>query len=345
MSPPLCDPLTSIGDDGDMSRPTIYALHENPEWFPPFAAAFAAKGVDVVEWHLTDGVLDLDTAPPDGVFWSRISASSHTRGNVLSKDYARAVLSWLEAHRRRTVNGRRVLEMEMSKIDQLSALRAHGIETPRTVAAIGREQILNAARRLPTPLLLKHNQGGKGLGVRRFESAEEVAEYVESSAYEEPVDGITLVQEYVLATQPRITRVEIVGGQFVYAIDADTARGGFQLCPADACEIDPATGRPITPPGATIAPEIGQQIFSLRQGFDHPIIGQYLDFARHTGIEVCGIEFIESVDGRMLTYDVNTNTNYNAAVEAVAPRSAPAALVDYLVNVADDLGVAAAGPA
>lgn len=331
-----------MSDHGGMSRPTIHALHENPEWFPPFATAFAARGIEVVEWVLTDGVLDLDATPPPGVFWSRISASSHTRGHTLSKDYTRAVLSWLEAHGRRTVNGRRVLELEMSKVDQLTALRASGIETPRTVAAIGREQILTAAHQVAAPLLLKHNQGGKGLGVRRFQSVDEVAEYVSSPEHEEPVDGITLVQEYVMAARPRITRVEIVGGEFVYAIDADTARGGFQLCPADACEIDPDTGRPITPPGATIAPEPGQQIFSLREGFDHPIIDEYLAFARRTGIEVCGIEFIESDDGRLLTYDVNTNTNYNQAVEAVAPRSAPAALVDYLVTIADEVASDAA---
>lgn len=319
-----------------MSRPTIYALHENPEWFPPFAEAFAAKGVEVVEWVLTDGVLDLDQIPPEGVFWSRISASSHTRGNVRSKDYTRAVLSWLEAHGRRTVNGRRVLELEMSKVDQLSALRAAGIETPRTVAAIGREQVVDAARQVGGPLVLKHNQGGKGLSVRRFDAADQVAEYVHSADYEEPVDGIMLAQEFVQSAQPRITRVEIVGGEFIYAIDADTARGGYQLCPADACEIDPATGEMIPPPGATIAPEPGQQIFSLREDFDHPIIDKYLDFARSNGIEVCGIEFIESRDGRLLTYDVNTNTNYNPAVEAVAPRSAPAALVDYLLRISDE---------
>ncbi|PYG01925.1 Glutathione synthase/RimK-type ligase, ATP-grasp superfamily [Georgenia satyanarayanai] len=320
----------------------IYALHENPEWFPPFARAFAERGVEVVEWVLTDGVLDLDSAPPEGIFWSRISASSHTRGHTLSKDYTRAVLSWLEAHGRRTVNGRRVLELEMSKVDQLTALRAAGIETPRTVAAIGRERILEAARGFPVPLILKHNQGGKGLGVRRFDTYDELEAYVGSTDFEEPVDGITLVQEYVQAATPRITRVEIVGGEFIYAIDADTARGGFQLCPADACEIDPSTGRPITPPGATIAPEIGQQLFSLREGFDHPIIGTYIDFAARNGIEVLGVELIESADGRLLTYDVNTNTNYNANVEAVAPRSAPGALADYLVRLASEGDAAAA---
>ena len=315
------------------SGPKIYALHENPEWFPPFARAFEAEGLEVEEWLLTDGVLDLDAVPPEGIFWSRISASSHTRDHALSKDYARAVLSWLEAHGRRTVNGRRVLELEMSKVDQLTALRAAGIDTPRTVAAVGRESILAAAKEFPVPFITKHNQGGKGLGVRKFESHGELAEYVAGPDFEEPADGITLIQEFIVAAEPFITRVEIVGGEFIYAIAADTARGGFQLCPADACAIDPSTGKPVMPPGATIAPDAGTQLFTLREGFDHPIVGRYLDFARRTGLEVCGIEFIEAADGRILTYDVNTNTNYNAVVEAAAPRSAPRALARYLAGL------------
>ncbi|HET7415697.1 MAG TPA: alpha-L-glutamate ligase [Arthrobacter sp.] len=316
-----------------MSQPKIYALHENPEWFPPFARAFEQEGLEFEEWLLTEGALDLNESPPEGIFWSRISASSHTRGHNLSKDYTRAVLAWLEAHGRRTVNGRRVLEMEMSKVDQLTALQAAGIETPRTIAAVGRDQILKAAQDFPTPFITKHNQGGKGLGVRKFESYDELEDYVRSDEFEEPQDGITLIQEFVQAAEPFITRAEIVGGEFIYAIKADTARGGFQLCPADACEIDPATGRPIMPPGATIEPEPDQQLFSLREGFDHPIIGKYLEFTRRVGLEVCGIEFIETADGRLLTYDVNTNTNYNSVVEAQAPRSAPAALAKYLKSL------------
>ena len=317
-------------------QPKIYALHENPEWFPPFAHAFEVEGVDVEEWLLTDGVLDVDSVPPDGIFWSRISASSHTRDHGLSKDYARAVLSWLEAHGRRTVNGRRVLELEMSKVDQLTALRAAGIDTPRTVAAVGRDQIVSAARNFPAPFITKHNQGGKGLGVQKFESHEELADYVSSDEFVEPPDGITLIQEFIQAAEPFITRAEIVGGEFIYAVQADTARGGFELCPADACAIDPATGQPIMPAGATIAPDPDQQLFSLREGFEHRVIGQYLEFTRRTGLEVCAIEFIEAADGRVLTYDVNTNTNYNAAVEAVAPRSAPRALAQYLKGLASN---------
>ena len=54
----------------------------------------------------------------------------------------------------------------------------------RTVAAIGRHRILEAAQGFPTPFITKHNQGGKGLGVRKFESHDELAEYVNSTDFE-----------------------------------------------------------------------------------------------------------------------------------------------------------------
>ena len=300
----------------------LYALHENPEWFPPFARAFAAAGLDYEEWLLTEGTIDLDAAPPEGIFYNRLSASSHTRDHPYARDYARAVLDWLEAHGRRVVNRRSVVEMEVSKVRQLTALRAFGIDTPRTVAVVGRSGLVAAAERFPVPFITKHNQGGKGLGVRRFDDLAGFRAYVASDAFEEPVDGITLLQEYVQARAPFITRIETVGYDFVYAITADTARGGFQLCPADACELDDQ-GRPVQ----------AASLFALREGFDHPIVGQVTAFARRHDIEVAGFEFIEAVDGRVLVYDVNTNTNYNPDVEAVAPRSGPGELAAYLQRV------------
>ena len=300
----------------------IYALHENPDWFPPFAVAFAAAGLEYEERLMIEGCVDLDATPPEDIFWNRLSASSHTREHGFAKDYTRSLLDWLEAHGRRVVNGRSVVEMEVSKVRQLTALRASGIEVPRTVAVIGRRDLLASAERMPTPFITKHNQGGKGLGVRRFDDLMAFREYVESDAFEEPVDGITLLQEYVQPRDGTITRVETVGYEYVYAITADAARGGFQLCPADACELD-ATGRPVEAPS----------LFALREGFHHPIINAFLGFARTHRLEIAGFEFVESTDGRLVTYDVNTNTNYNPDVEAVAPRSGPAAIANYLKRV------------
>ena len=301
----------------------VHVLHENPDWFTPIGAALDAAAVPYEQWLIGDGMLDLDELPPGGVFWSRLSASSHTRDHPYAKDHARGVLGWLEAHQRRVVNGRRALELEVSKVAQLTALRAAGFDVPRTLAVAGTTDLPAAARKLPVPFISKHNQGGKGLGVRLFASHDEFSAYTESPDYQAPVDGITLLQEYLPAAQPFITRVEIVGGAYVYAITADTARGGFELCPADACAVDAA------PPGAS-QPDAPPGLFALREGFDHPIIGRYLNFARTHGVEIAGFEFIETADGRMVTYDVNTTTNYNADIEAATPRPALPAVAAFL---------------
>jgi hypothetical protein len=314
--------LSSPADAGSVK---VYVLHENPEWYAPLAAAFNAAGLPHEQWLLGEAVLDLDEDPPAGVFWSRMSASAHTRGHPFAKDQTRGMLAWLESRGRRVVNGRRVLDLEMSKVEQLAALRAAGFDVPRTIAVAGREELAAAARKLPVPFIAKHNQGGKGLGVRLFASHADFDDYLAGPEYEAPVDGITLLQEYLVAAQPHITRVEIVGGEFIYALTADTARGGFQLCPADACAISPAS---TALPGEPAAAE--PSLFALRDGFEHPVIGRYLEFAAVHGIGIAGFEFIETADGRLVTYDINTTTNYNAEIEAVAPRPALPAVAGYL---------------
>ena len=296
--------------------PKVHVLHENPEWLPPFAAAFDALEVDWTEWLLTEGTIDLDAPPPEGIFYSRMSASSHTRGHAHAKDYTRSVLSWLEAHGRTVINGRRVLELEMSKVDQHAALRAAGFDVPRTIAVIGRDRLIEEARRLPLPFITKHNQGGRGLGVQKFEDIQSFEAYVTGPDFEQPVDGITLLQEYVRPADGTITRVEIVGGEFLYALRADTSQG-FTLCPADNCEIDELPLPPridevavdrspaiIKMPAVASAPEPSTTeggLFHWRDNFEgHPIIQRYLDFCAHWNIGIAGIEFIESADGRLV---------------------------------------------
>lgn len=301
-----------------MSR--VYVLHENPDWFPPFAAAFEAESVPYTEWLLDgEGILDLDDEPPPGVFWSRMSASAHTRGHRFAKDHTRTVLRWLEGHGRRVVGGSGVLELEMSKVAQLAALRAAGLDTPRTIAVVGRPALAAQARRLPAPFVAKHNQGGKGLGVHRFDSHRAFDEYLSNATGDDwPVDGVTLLQEYVEPAEPFITRVEIVGGRFLYALAASTEHG-FELCPADACAAD--TSCPADGPAS---------LFELRKDYQPPLLPAYLDFAARNGIEIAGFEYIQTADGRLVTYDVNTNTNYNPAVEAQSDRSGPTEIARYL---------------
>src|SRR5690349_18599754 len=151
-----------------MSR--IYVIHENDAWVEPLRVAFAELRLPFTEWFIAEGKLDLDRAPPQGVFYNRMSASSHTRGHRYAPELTGAVLAWLESHGRRVVNNGRALALEISKVAQYEALRAHGIRTPRTLAAVGPERIVAAARQLPAPFITKHNRAGKGLGVRLFHS-------------------------------------------------------------------------------------------------------------------------------------------------------------------------------
>ena len=126
--------------------PKIYVLHENPEWTAPLLERLSALGLPYEDWLLDEGRLDLSVPPPDGVFYNRMSASSHTRGHRYAPEYTAAVLSWLEGHGRRVINSSRALQLEVSKVAQYAALERLGIRTPRTIAVVGKGELIHAAR-------------------------------------------------------------------------------------------------------------------------------------------------------------------------------------------------------
>ena len=102
----------------------IYVLHENEAWVEPLREAFTDLGLAFDEWFLDGGVLDLESKPPEGVFYNRMSASSHTRGHRYGPEYAGAVLAWLERHGRRVV---RALFMTVWRSSSRSAENSCGI--------------------------------------------------------------------------------------------------------------------------------------------------------------------------------------------------------------------------
>jgi hypothetical protein len=306
--------------------PRVYVIHENDEWIAPLRENFWTRGIPFAEWHLDQGILDLRASPPPGVFYNRMSASSHTRDHRYAPELTGAVLAWLEGHGAVVVNGDRALQLELSKVAQYEALRKFGIETPETLAVVGKENIADAARRLGYPVILKHNRAGKGLGVRLFLSAAALEEHLSGGDFENSVDGITLVQRYIKAPEPYITRVEFVGGKFLYAVRVDTSQG-FELCPADVCQIDSAAIA-----GAAIAPD---DKFQIVRDFDHPLVARWQAFLHANDIAIAGVEFIVDESGRPFTYDVNTNTNYNPNAEAIdgragTARSGMGAVASYL---------------
>jgi len=301
----------------------IYVIHENDAWVEPLRAAFDELGLPYAEWFLSEGTLDLSEAPPEGVFYNRMSASSHTRDHRYAAELTGGVLAWLESHGRRVVNDSRALSLEISKIAQYAELSKYGIKTPRTIAAVGRKHIVEAARRMPGSFITKHNRAGKGLGVKLFHTVSALEEHVASPAFEDSVDGITLIQEYIRAPEPFITRVEFVGGEFLYAVRVDTTLG-FELCPADVCQV----GDAFCPVGEQPTPQAPR--FRIVKDFRHPIVERYKQLIADNGIGIAGIEFIQDAAGEIYTYDINTNTNYNGAAEADAGQYGMRAIARYL---------------
>lgn len=312
--------------------PAVYIIHDNPEWIAPFARALERSGISFVEWLLPEASIDLTAEPPQGLFWSRLSASAHTRTDPHVKDYGRAVLAWLQTAGRTVINGADVYELEVSKIRQHRELATRGFDTPRTSAVFGSAALSTAARDFVPPFITKHNQGGKGLGVRLFESHAELDEAAGDFApggANEPIDGITLVQEYVQPAQPFVTRAEFVGGRFHYAVRVDVSDGSFELCPAEACEIPGA-------PGAAVDGEVTAPVdpFSRREDItaQSPLIGRLEALLAELRIDIAGIEFIETADGREVVYDINTNTNYNPSVEDAERRAGRTAAADQIAQ-------------
>src|SRR3954451_19497536 len=140
----------------------IYVIHENATWLEPLARALDAEGLAWRDWFLNQGAFDLSQPPPQGVFYNRMSASSHSRDHRYAAELTAAVLAWLAGNGRRIVNGPRALDLEISKARQYAALEAAGIRTPWTILVAGKDQLLAAARCHfdASPVILKPNRGG-----------------------------------------------------------------------------------------------------------------------------------------------------------------------------------------
>jgi len=300
---------------------TVHILFENEDWMPPLREALASRGLTWQEHFVDGGTLDLTQLPADGVYINRMSPSAHTRNHQGGVSYLKEFLAYLEISGRRVINGSNAFALEVSKVRQDSALRAAGIQTPRTIAVIGDSRLKEAARKMDLPFITKHNQGGKGLGVQLFRDLAAFDRYVDSDDFVPSPDGITLLQQYVEPADGHITRVELVGGSFLYAIHSSTD-GGFQLCPADVCNIDDGDFCPVEDTGK----------FQLADDLtaDDPLVQKYLRLMDEQGLDVAGIEFVTDANGIRYTYDINGTSNYNGNVEAAHDLHGMGAIADLV---------------
>jgi len=113
----------------------VYLIHECDEWATPLSKSLNKLTVPNYSWHMAERVIDLSVIPDDGIFYNRMSASAHTRGHRFAPELTAGLLSWLEANNCLVINGSNAIRLELSKINQYSAMKIVGIPVPKTIAA------------------------------------------------------------------------------------------------------------------------------------------------------------------------------------------------------------------
>jgi hypothetical protein len=175
---------------------------------------------------------------------------------------------------------------------------------------------------------VKPNIGGSGAGVTKFENVEAIERAVANNEIDLGIDNIGLVQEFIPAQGGFITRVEVVGGKYIYAIRVHLTGENFNLCPADICQT--TDGKELLRNACAIdAVKTGLKV----EGFAAPpdVIADVELIMKTAGIEVGGVEYIvDARDGQRYYYDVNALSNFVADATRVVGLDPHAILADFL---------------
>ncbi|HEX8447051.1 MAG TPA: alpha-L-glutamate ligase [Sphingomonas sp.] len=292
-------------------------LYEHPDWFRPLFAGLDRRGIAYRAIHADGLIVDpADPAPPAPVVLNRIAMSSFLRAPEHPIFFAQAVMAQWQAAGARVVNGADVLAIDASKARQLALIAGLGLAIPDTRVVHRAADLAAAAAGLRFPIVVKANIGGSGAGIVRYDTPAELAVAVGDGTVPDSIDRVLLVQEHVPVRGGAITRIETLGGRYLYAIDVDGG-GGFDLCPADICLAAPGKAA-VTVTRADPAPDL---------------IAAAERIAQAAGLDVGGIEvMIDDRDGTARFYDINALSNFVADPLGVLGWDPHERLIDWLAD-------------
>jgi glutathione synthase/RimK-type ligase-like ATP-grasp enzyme len=257
-----------------------------------------------------------------------MSPSAYLRGGVQGIFFTLAFLAHLERLGVPVVNGRRAFTTETSKALQLTLLESLGLPYPRARVINHASKAVAASEGLRFPVVVKANVGGSGAGIVRYDRPDDLARAADEGRINLGVDHTALVQEFIPARDGAITRIETLGGKYLYGIRIHMTGDTFNLCPGDICQR--SDGVELTRTACPIdAPKTGLKV----EAFEPP--GHVVDavelIAQAAGVDVGGIEYIiDDRDGRLMYYDINALSNFVADARNVVGFDPFARLVDYL---------------
>ena len=311
-----------------MPERPIAIYYEHPDWFRPLFAELERRGVPYARLDASAHSYDpSEREVPYSLVFNRASPSAYLRGHGQTTFHTLNWLRHLERLGVPMVNGVAAYTMETSKALQLDILEGLGLPYPKARVINNPLMDGEAARGLRYPVIVKANVGGSGAGIVRYDSADSLADAARQGRIDLGLDGVALVQELAPLRGGYITRIELLGGEFLYAINVYPG-DSFNLCPADVCQT--TDGRALTRSACALdAPSTGLRVEGARP--PAAIIEQAEAIARRVELDVGGIEYlVDDRDGRHYFYDINALSNFVADARTVIGFDPFERLVDYL---------------
>jgi hypothetical protein len=328
----MSDAASSNGKEHGEGKP-IAIYYEQQHWFKPLFEQLDARGANWLKVDARNHQYDIAASEHEySLLFNRMSPSAWQRGVGHGIFYTLNYLAHLEEKGVRVVNGSRAFTHETSKALQYAVLETLGLHYPKARVINHPSQALGAAEAIGYPLVIKPNIGGSGAGIKKFNSRDELRGAVEENSLSFGIDSTALVQEFFTARDGVITRVEVLGGEYLYAIQIHITGDTFDLCPADICKN--TKGEELTRLACPVdAPKSGLTV----EAYEPP--RQIIDYVERimevAGIEVGGIEYvIDDRTGRLLYYDINALSNFVSDPERMIGFNPYARLADYLISEA-----------
>ena len=180
---------------------------------------------------------------------------------------------------------------------------------------------------------MKPNIGGSGAGIERFDTPDQLKKAVAENRLSFGMDQTALVQECFTPRDGIITRVEVLGGKYLYAIRIRSAGKTYNLCPGDICQSTAGEELERRPGCSIDAPKNGLAV----EAYEPPreVISAVERIMQLAGVEVGGVEYVvDDATGRLLYYDVNALSNFVADPERIIGFNPYGRLADFLIGEA-----------
>jgi len=312
--------------------PDLIVLHEHPEWQKPLFAALARRGIRFEAFDVTRAAFGSDEAPRAPLYFNQASPSAYIRGSTRAVPLALAFMRALALAGVRVLNGADVFALELSKSTQAALLHTLGIDCPRSITFNDVSALRARERELQWPALLKPDQGGSGARIQVVDSLAQVEAIFAADPNVWLPDNLFLLQEYLPHDPDRgIFRLEFVGGELLYAMRVVT-HGRFNLCPSPVCNPDAGSGSCELPPterDLIAAPPV--EFYPFPE-VPPDAVDVATRIARAARLDVGGIEYLDTEDGRRVFYDINANSNLRPSVAAAFGFDPFERVVDYLTG-------------